>query len=550
MTESTAASVDLSRIVKAYDIRGVAFEDFTVEAARALGAAFADLLDAGDMVVAHDMRVSSPALAEAFADGALTRGSTVAFAGLSSTDQLYCASGLFHAAGAQFTASHNPAPDNGIKMCFPGARPVGRDSGLLEVRDGAQRYLEAGHIEVRDGGRLESVDTLADYIATMTALVPVPPTRPLRVVVDAANAMAGHTVPALAERLENIEIIPLYFELDGTFPNHEANPLDPANLRDLQEAVREHGADLGLAFDGDADRCIVVDERAEIVPPSAITAMIAEAEIARARAAGEDEPAVVANLVSSRIVAQTIEAAGGRHIRSRVGHSLIKAIMADNNAVFGGEHSAHFYFRDFYFADSGMLAALHVLRALASTDLPLSELVARFNPYAASGEINSVVDSVDEATERVLAHVAALPGVETDTLDGLTLTHWDESMAPGERWWVSLRPSNTEPLLRLNVEAEEAATMVRVRDELLALIRAEAEPEAEAEVEPGVEPAGPSPVPAWVEDLLACPVCHGSLSIDAREARCADCGARYEVSDGIPVLIPPAAERSDESADG
>lgn len=516
---------DLSTIVKAYDVRGRAFETLTVDAARAFGAAFADLLDAGALVVSHDMRVSSPQLAEAFAEGAVRRGSTVAFAGLSSTDQLYCASGLFQAAGAQITASHNPAPDNGIKMCFSGAKPVGRDSGLLEIRDGAQKYLEEGSIPERAGGRLETVDTLEDYITHMLSLVPIPATRPLRIVVDAANAMAGHTVPALAQRLETVEIIPLYFELDGTFPHHEANPLDYSTLVDLQQAVREHSADLGLAFDGDADRCIVIDNNARVVSPSAVTALIATNEIRRARAAGETEPAVVANVVSSRAVRETIEAEGGRYVPSRVGHSIIKALMAKENAVFGGEHSAHYYFRDFFFADSGMLAALHVIRALMQSDSPLSSLVEIFTPYHASGEINSRVESVPAATEAVLAHLRRhYPALEVDNLDGSTLIHWSDAIPDADRWWVSLRPSNTEPLLRLNVEAVTKAAMEEIRDEILGIVR-------------GQTPSAKSPVPEWVRKVLRCPACQGTLTVDEVAATCHDCGERYRVEDSIPVLI-------------
>lgn len=521
---------DLSAIVKAYDVRGRAFEDFTEDAARALGAAFADLLDAGDLVVSHDMRVSSPALAGAFAEGAVMRGSTVAFAGLSSTDQLYCASGLFKAAGAQITASHNPGPDNGIKMCFAGAKPVGRDSGLLAVRDGAQAYLEAGSIPLREGGRLEQVDTLDDYISLMLELVPIPTHRPLKIVVDAANAMGGHTVPALEKRLDSLSVVPLYFELDGTFPHHEANPLDYSTLVDLRGAVLAHDADLGLAFDGDADRCIVVDERGEVVSPSAITALIATNEIRRAKADGEEAPTVVANAVSSRAVRSAIEAAGGRWVRSKVGHSIIKAIMAEENAVFGGEHSAHYYFRDFFFADSGMLAALHVIRALANTSGTLSELVDSFAPYASSGEINSRVESVEAASDAVLAHFAPLSDLQVDQLDGYTITHWSHDIDPSDRWWVSLRPSNTEPLLRLNVEAEEEATMARIRDEILGLIR---------QVSSGQEgDREDAPVlPEWVGALVHCPTCHSDLAIGSETARCERCGAQYRVESGIPMLI-------------
>src|SRR5699024_3499454 len=355
-----AGGADLSGIVLANDVRGRAGETLTAEIARAFGAAFADHLDAPAMIVAHDMRLSSPELSQAVIDGAVRRGAVVADAGLSSTDQLYCASGLHHAAGVMVTASHNPGEDNGFKLCLPGARPIGRDSGLEEIRRAAEAYLDAGEIPERGEGRAEGIDTLEDYAAALHALVQLPSERRVRVVVDAGNGMAGHTAPALLGTLEQVELIGVHFALDGSFPNHPADPLRPENLRDLEAAVLREGADLGLAFDGDADRCVVLDERGTPVPPSAITALIARREIARAREAGEEEPVVVANLVSSRHVGETVRAAGGRHVRTPVGHAVIKALMAEHGAVFGGEHSAHFYFRDFYSADSGMLAALHV----------------------------------------------------------------------------------------------------------------------------------------------------------------------------------------------
>ena len=544
--------VDLSAIVKAYDVRGVADHQLTEEVARALGAAYADFLDSGALIVAHDMRISSPRLAAAFTEGAVRRGSIVAEAGLSSTDQLYCASGLHRAAGAMVTASHNPAADNGLKLCLSGARPLSRDTGLDRIRRGAQDYLAAGEIPTLDGGRAEGLETLDDYARTLLGLVRPSERRPLRVVVDAANAMAGLTVPAVFERLEHIELIPLFFELDGTFPNHPADPLDRENLAVLRETVLEQGADLGLAFDGDADRCVVLDEAGIPVPPSAITALIAEREIARARAAGEHQPAVVANLVSSRHVGETITAAGGREVRSPVGHSLIKALMAEHGAVFGGEHSAHYYFRDFFHADSGMLAALHVLAALAEIDGPLSELVADHDPYPSSGEVNSRVADPAAALERVRAHVAKLPDAVTDELDGLTIIHWDEQMLPENRWWVSLRASNTEPLLRLNVEAAQETTMTRVRDEILALARDE-----ETVSAAGAGPAAPTSgallagasgadVPGWVRAQLRCPECLGELR-DVQEAlQCQDCSRLYAVSGGIPVLIASQALKGTE----
>ena len=544
--ERSAAAI-LDKIVGSYDIRGVAYETLTPEVAGALGAAFADYLDAGDIIVAHDMRISSPDLADAFARGAVRRGSTVAYAGLSSTDQLYCASGLFAAAGAQITASHNPACDNGIKMCFAHAKPVGRANGLLDVRDGARAYLAKGSIPVREGGRLESLDTLEDYIATMLRLVPLEGTRRLRVVVDAANAMAGHTVPALASHLPSLEIIPLFFDLDGTFPNHEANPLEPKNLRDLQTAVRESGADLGLAFDGDADRCIVVNERGEIVPPSALTAMIAEGEIARARSGSDahSRPVVIGNAVSSRAVREIVEAAGGEYVRTKVGHSIIKQVMAEREAIFGGEHSAHYYFRDFFFADSGMLAALHVLRALERAgEVPLSALLERCAPYAVSGEINSrVAEPVTDVLERV-ATLCVEQGARRDDLDGVTLTHWDDSHDPSERWWLSVRASGTEPLVRLNVEAANEATMERMRDLALAAVRNERGlPDGSTTRDSGKEEAQVASEKksqseeSWVANLMRCPGCHGKLDLRVESISCTACGRTYTREGDVPMLI-------------
>lgn len=553
MTEQQAA--DLRGIVKKYDVRGVAGTELTEEIARALGAAFADLLDGAPIIVAHDMRVSSPTLAAAVAEGAARRGSTVAEAGLSSTDQLYCASGQHDAAGVMVTASHNPAPDNGLKLTRAGARAISRETGLEDVRRGAEAYLASGVIPEREGGRRAQLDTLEDYTALLHRLVPLGGRRRLRVVVDAADAMASLTVPAVLGSLEHLDVVPLHFGLDGTFPHHPANPLDPANLVDLHDAVLAAGADLGLAFDGDADRCVVLDEQGRPVDPSAVTALIAGREIARARAAGEERPVVVANLVSSRHVAEVIAAAGGEAVRSPVGHSLIKAIMAERSAVFGGEHSAHYYFRDFFFADSGLLAAMHVLAALEESDGPLSALVAEHQPYAASGELNTTVADPSAARERVRAALGARPGVEADDLDGLTLTHWGDDVPAAERWWLSLRSSNTEPLLRLNVEAEEAALMESVRDEVLAIVTdadTDASGGAGAVAAAGAGAGGSLPagasgvdVPSWVRAVLRCPDCGGSLQDATAGLRCEACGRVHAVEGGIPVLIAGRAETPD-----
>ena len=447
---------DLSRIVKAYDIRGEVPADFDVEIAGEIGAAFVRTLGVAAIVTAHDMRDSSPGLAAAFAAGAAGQGADVIEAGLASTDMLYFAAGSLDMPGAMFTASHNPAKYNGIKLCRAGAAPVGQDSGLAEI----QALVERGVLPAFDGspGTITQRDVLTDYADYLRALVSLSGIRRLTVVVDAGNGMAGHTVPTVFAGLP-LDLVPLYFELDGTFPNHEANPLVPENLRDLQAAVLDSGADIGLAFDGDADRCFVIDERGEPVPPSAITGLVAARELAR-----EPGATIIYNLITSRAVPELVTERGGRPVRTRVGHSFIKAEMARTGAIFGGEHSAHYYFRDFWRADTGMLAALHVLAALGGHGQPLSELVTEFSRYAASGEVNSTVDDQAAVSERVERAFAAQPGARVDHMDGLTVELPDGS-------WFNLRASNTEPLLRLNVEGPDDSRMTALRDEVLALVR-------------------------------------------------------------------------------
>jgi phosphomannomutase len=444
---------DLASIFKAYDIRGIVPEQLDEGVAEAIGAAFVKLTGAGEVVTVHDMRTSSGPLADAFGRGAASQGADVLAGGLGSTDMLYYASGDLGVPGAMVTASHNPAKYNGIKLCLAGAKPVGIETGLLQIQDLAERSLAPA----AKPGTITSRDLLPGYADHLRKLVDISGIRPLTVVVDAGNGMAGHTVPKVFEGLP-ITLIPLYFELDGTFPNHEANPIQPENLRDLQRAVIEHHADVGLAFDGDADRCFVVDERGVAVSPSVLTALIATRELAH-----EPGATIIHNLITSRAVPEIIAAHGGVPVRTRVGHSFIKAEMAERNAVFGGEHSGHFYFRDFWFADSGMLAALHVLAALGAQPGSLSRLLAEFSRYCASGEINSLVDDQAEATARVKAAFAARPGITTDELDGLTVSAAD--------WWFNVRPSNTEPLLRLNVEAPTEPAMAALRDEVLNLVR-------------------------------------------------------------------------------
>jgi phosphomannomutase len=450
---------DLASIVKAYDIRGVVPDQLDEGVAEALGAAFVTVTGATSIVTLHDMRTSSGPLADAFGRGAASAGADVLAGGLGSTDMLYYASGDLGVPGAMITASHNPAQYNGIKLCRAGAKPVGIETGLKEIQDLAERPL----VPAPKPGTVSRVDLLSGYANHLRKLVDISGIRPLTVAVDAGNGMAGYTVPKVFDGLP-LTLIPLYFELDGTFPNHEANPIQPENLRDLQRAVVEHHADIGLAFDGDADRCFVVDERGEIVSPSVITALIATRELAH-----EPGATIIHNLITSRSVPEIIVEHGGVPVRTRVGHSFIKAKMASCGAVFGGEHSGHFYFRDFWFADSGMLAALHVLAALGSqppgtqSSQSLSQLLAEFSRYFATGEINSEVADQSAATALVKAAFASRPGVSTDELDGLTVS------AP--TWWFNLRPSNTEPLLRLNAEAETEATMAAVRDEVLGLVR-------------------------------------------------------------------------------
>ncbi|WP_062438162.1 phosphomannomutase/phosphoglucomutase [Herbidospora daliensis] len=446
---------DLAKIFKAYDVRGVVPDEFDEEIAEAVGAAFAEVVGGDRIVIAHDMRESSGPLAAAFARGATSRGADVINAGLGSTDLLYYASGTLNLPGVMFTASHNPAQYNGMKMCRAGAVPIGSETGLTEIRDRALGLLGASSPDPT--GDVTDRDLLTGYADHLKSLVDLSAIRPLKVVVDAGNGMGGHTVPEVFAGLP-IDLVPLYFELDGSFPNHEANPIEPANLVDLQAAVLEHGADLGIAFDGDADRCWVIDEKGASVSPSTITALVAARELAKHPGA-----TVIHNLITSRGVPEIVKEHGGVPVRTRVGHSFIKAEMARTGAVFGGEHSAHYYFRDFWYADSGMLAALHVLAALGEQDRPLSEVLAAYARYTASGEINSTVADQAAATAKVREAFGSREGVTFDELDGLTVT--------GPTWWFNLRPSNTEPLLRLNAEGDDEVTMARVRDDVLKEVR-------------------------------------------------------------------------------
>jgi phosphomannomutase len=462
----------LDRLIKAYDVRGVVPDDLSPEIARLVGAAFVTVVGAassaggpGAVVVGHDMRPSGPDLVAAFAEGVTSQGVDVVEIGLASTDQLYYAAGSLDLPGAMFTASHNPAQYNGIKLCRTGASPVGQDTGLREIKELVLAWSGSG-VPAYDGplGVVSQRDLLADYAEFLRSLVPLDDIRHLDVVVDAGNGMGGYTVPAVLAGLP-LTVTPLFFDLDGTFPNHEANPIEPENLRDLQRAVLEQGADLGLAFDGDADRCFVVDERGAIVDPSTLTGLIAVRELAK-----EPGSTIIHNLITSAAVPEIVLEHGGVPVRTRVGHSFIKARMAETGAIFGGEHSGHFYFRDFWRADSGMLAALHTLAALGETPegTTLSSLLAQFSRYVSSGEINTTVQDQAAVVAQIKATYGPRPGVELDELDGLTVSGTTDS---GAGWWFNVRPSNTEPLLRLNVEGADSALMESTRDEALAIIR-------------------------------------------------------------------------------
>lgn len=448
---------DLASIFKAYDVRGLVPDTLDSGTARAIGAAFARVVDRAAVVVAYDMRPSSPGLTEAFAEGVMSQGVDVIDAGLGSTDLLYYASGELDLPGAMFTASHNPAQYNGIKMCRAGAAPLSSDTGLDEIR----RLAEQGMPD-HDGpaGTVARRDLLQGYAEYLRGLVDLSGIRPLKVAVDAGNGMGGHTVPTVLGQGLPLEIVPLYFELDGTFPNHPANPIDPDNIVDLQAKVRETGADIGLAFDGDADRCFVVDERGEPVPPSAVTALVAVQELAR-----EPGATIIHNLITSQAVPEIVAEKGGNPVRTRVGHSFIKATMAETGAIFGGEHSAHYYFRDFWRADTGMLAAMHLLRVLGTDPRPLSEITREYTRYASSGEINSEVADAAGRMAAVREAFEGRDGVTVDDLDGLSVSLPDGS-------WFNLRASNTEPLLRLNIEASDDAGVAELRDGVLAIVRA------------------------------------------------------------------------------
>lgn len=447
----------LEKIIKAYDIRGLIKNEITPDFSFSLGVAFAKFLEIerepATIVVGEDMRASSAPLAAAFSDGATSQGMDVIRIGLASTDMLYFASGKLNLPGIMFTASHNPAKYNGMKLCKSGAKPIGQESGLLKIR----KFIEDGvPISNRPVGSVRNQDLLSEYVDYLLARFPKKTfkKRKLKVVIDAGNGMAGFTAPAVMKHL-NIDLIPMYFELDGNFPNHEANPIESANLKDLQKKVKKEKADIGLAFDGDADRCFLIDEKGDLVNPSALTALIAVRELK-----SQPGSTIIYNLISSKAVVEVITENGGVGLRSRVGHSYIKSLMAESGAIFGGEHSGHFYFADFWRADSGMLAALYALAELMDSNKPLSNLLKPYNRYFSSGEINSKVKDVAQSIKAVEEKYQGK--YQLDHLDGLTVT--------ADSWWFNLRPSNTEPLLRLNVEANTEKEMASITDTVLALL--------------------------------------------------------------------------------
>jgi len=447
----------LEKIIKAYDIRGLVKNEVTPDFSFSLGIAFAKFLETerepATIVVGEDMRLSSAPLADAFSDGATSQGMDVIRIGLASTDMLYFASGKLNLPGVMFTASHNPAKYNGMKLCKSGARPNGQESGLVKIR----KLIEEGvPISNRPVGSVRKQDLLNDYVDYLLARFPrnTFKKRKLKVVIDAGNGMAGFTAPAVMQRL-NVDLTPMYFELDGDFPNHEANPIEPENLKALQKKVKKEKADIGLAFDGDADRCFLIDENGDLVNPSALTCLIADRELK-----ANPGSTIIYNLISSKAVSEVITEKGGNALRSRVGHSYIKTLMAESGAVFGGEHSGHFYFEDFWGADSGMLAALYALAELMATPKSLSTLLEPYIRYVSSGEINSKVKDANKSIQLVKDKYQ--DNYQIDELDGLTVT--------AENWWFNLRASNTEPLLRLNVEADTQKQMAEIRDTVLNLI--------------------------------------------------------------------------------
>jgi phosphomannomutase len=442
----------LDPIFKAYDIRGTVPDQLDARMTYAIGAAFARFTGAPKILLARDMRPSGVELGEAFAKGALDQGVDVVDLGLASTDLLYFAAGKLDAPGAMFTASHNPAQYNGIKLCLAGAKPIGEESGLQDIK---QLAADGGPEKAAKNGELTKLDVLGDYADHVRRFVDTSKLRPLKVIADTANGMGGLVVPKVFEQLP-FEIEILFPELDGTFPNHPADPIQPENLKDLQARVLETTADVGLAFDGDADRVFLVDEKAQPISGSLTTAMVAKSMLEKHPGA-----TILHNCICSKSVPEIVRENGGTPIRTRVGHSFIKADMAETGAVFGGEHSGHYYFLENFRADSGLIAAVLILELMSKADQPLSELRKPFERYVASGEINT---KVDEPPAEVIARVAAkFSDGEQDRLDGLTVDYGD--------WWFNLRASNTEPLLRLNLEAPTQDECDRHVSEVLTIMK-------------------------------------------------------------------------------
>jgi phosphomannomutase len=447
-------AADLERIFKAYDIRGIYPEQFDEDAAYRIGRAFASWTSADRIVLGRDCRLSSPAMSEAFAAGVAGAGARVEDIGLATTDMVYFASGRLSLPGAMFTASHNPPEYNGLKLCLSGARPVGEESGLPEIRALAEQERPAGAGFAPVSGMVERRDMRDEYREHLLSFIELDRFPPFTVAVDAANGMAGLVVPDLFERLPG-KLVPLYMELDGTFPNHPADPIDPRNQEDVKRAVLEHGADLGLAFDGDADRVFLVDEHAGGVSGSLVTALVAIGMLTRQPGA-----TILYNLICSKVVPEVIREHGGEPVKTRVGHSFVKKVMAETGAIFGGEHSGHYYFRDHYNADSGLVASMVVMDQMSKAGKPLSELLQPLRRYADSGEINSEVQDKEAVIEQI---ARVYREGRQDRMDGLTVEYED--------WWFNVRPSNTEPLLRLNVEAKTEGLLKEKTAEVLELIR-------------------------------------------------------------------------------
>lgn len=498
-----------NEIFKAYDIRGTVPDQLDEEGARRIGAAFAQFAGAGRIAVGRDVRESSPGLATALIDGITSQGVDVDDLGMITTDMVYYAAGAMDQPGAMVTASHNPKGYNGIKLCLAGAAPVGADTGLVEIKQLAEQDLDAAGTR----GQVTETDVLAGYVDHLISIIDTDNMTELRVIADGGNGVAGVAVPAVFERIP-AHLTGLYLEPDGTFPNHHPDPLLPENLVDLVTRMREEGYDLGVAFDGDADRAFFIDDQLQSLPGSTVTAIIASWLLSKHP--GEK---IVHNLICSRTVPETVIAAGGEPVRTRVGHSYIKQVMKETGAIFGGEHSGHYYFRDNYRADSGILAMLVLLQVLAEDGRPLAELRTEYESYAQSGEINFDVEDKAGAIEAIAGTFSG----EMDRLDGLTVDMGDR--------WFNVRPSNTEPVLRLNVEAPTQADVAAVVDQVAALLQPE---------------AGSGLLPPGLLEIMQCPSCAGTLSEVEQPPSllCGGCGLRYPVDDGIPVMLVEEATQT------